>query len=275
MGETKALPAQVGSRESKRGQVLVPQAGGSPGKRPRSECLWWGGSGQGPLGSLAGSRGTGPVDGRRNGGQRGSSPARGPPRLVRAALARDPGATHWPPLCGNQPGADGTRDQRPQHPAPGPHGGLPGPHELSPARPVPQDDTRIRTPLSRRRAPLPSASTPSGGRGRVGRWVGSEAPWASDIVFRSRTWGGEEAARGSLEGLGAPGRQEGTGRPWLGGSRPGRGSNQGVSQRPLLGGRFSSLRNTARRLFRVGAGPRPGGQTGRSGGGPPNASLLG
>lgn len=54
-------------------------------------------------------------------------------------------------------------------PAPGPHGGLPRLHELSPAWPVPQDDTRIRTPLSRRRPLLPSATAPCCGRGQVGR----------------------------------------------------------------------------------------------------------
>lgn len=61
---------------------------------------------------------------------------------------------------------------------------------------------------------------------------------------------GEEETRGSLEGLGAPGRARGglgLGAPGLAGEAIG-----GVSQRPLLGGswgRFSSLRNTARRIF--------------------------
>lgn len=49
-----------------------------------------------------------------------------------------------------------------------------------------------------------------------------------------KEWG-EEEARGSLEGLGAPGRQEGTGRSWLG-PRAWQGKQSGVSPRgPFLG----------------------------------------
>lgn len=109
-----------------------------------------------------------------------------------------------------------------------------------------------------------------------------EGGWARELPgprtsFSGGGVGGEEAARGSLEGLGAPGRQEGTGRPWLGRPRPGRGSDWGrLPEAPSWGplSRFSSLRNTARRIFRVGAGPRPGGQTGRREEAP-SASLLG
>lgn len=94
--------------------------------------------------------------------------------------------------------------------------------------------------------------------------------------FLEREWG-EEEARGSLEGLGAPDRRA---REGLGlGPRPVRGSNRGyLPEAPSwgpLGPIFQSVRNTARRIFRVGAGPRPRGQTGRSRRGPPNASLLG
>lgn len=94
---------------------LCPRLVGFLGTTPRSECLRRGASGQGPLGSLAGSRGAGPVDGRRNSGWRGSSPAQASPPAVlgKASPACGPRAAHWPPLGGNQPGADGTRDQRP------------------------------------------------------------------------------------------------------------------------------------------------------------------
>lgn len=174
---------------------------------------------------------------------------RAPPLLVGASPARDLRAAHWPPLCGNQPGADGTGDQRPQHPASGPHGGLPGLRELGSARPAPQDDARIRTPLSRRRGPASFGICPPPrhrGPGQRGRRVGSQTPWASDIIFWSRGGGEEErlgGGGGSLEGLGAPGRQEGMGRPWLGPQAWQGEQSGGVSLRPCLGGprgRFSS-----------------------------------
>lgn len=93
---------------------------------------------------------------------------------------------------------------------------------------------------------------------------------ASSLGLRHHFLGcgwGKEAGGGSLEGLGAPGRQEGMGRAWLG-PQAWRGQPSGVCPRdpPLPWGprgRFSSrLRNTARRIFRVGLGPGLGGRRG-------------
>lgn len=174
---------------------------------------------------------------------------RAPPLLVGASPARDPRAAHWPPLCGNQPGADGTGDQRPQHPASGPHGGLPGLRELGSARPAPQDDARVRTPLSRRRGLLPSASVPppppAVGQARGEGWSASKLPGPQTSFSGVGVVGGGAAGGrgGSLEGLGAPGRQEGMGRPWLGPQARQGEQSGGVSLRPCFGGprgRFSS-----------------------------------
>lgn len=90
-------------------------------------------------------------------------------------------------------------------------------------------------PVSCRRCQLPLASAPGRGRGRRRRWVSSRAPWASDIIFWG-AGGGRRRGGGSLEGLGAPGRQEGTGRAWLG-PQAWRGQPSGACPRdPFLGG---------------------------------------
>lgn len=185
------------------------------------------------------------------------------PCSIRASAAHDPRATHWPPLCGNQPRADGTRDQRPQCSAPHPHRGLPRFHELSPAQPAPK--------MTRESVPqylVGGAASFSVCPQLWARWDEKVSQFTSSLGLRHRFLGqgwGEEA-RGSLEGLGALERQ----RAWealawvlgLAGS-----ATQGISQRFLLWGpwgRLSSLlRNTARRIFGVGARPRPGGQKGR------------
>lgn len=160
---------------------------------------------------------------------------RAPPLLVGASPARDLRAAHWPPLCGNQPGADGTGDQRPQHPASGPHGGLPGLRELGSARPAPQDDARIRTPLSRRRGPAsfgicpPPPATAGQARGEGGsarRLPGPQTSFSGVGVVGRRSGWGEGGVLWRVWGL-----QEGR-RAWGGlglGPRPGRVSNQGVS----------------------------------------------
>lgn len=178
---------------------------------PRRQCLRWGGYGQGPLGSLVGSRGTSPVVGGRGSGGRGSSPAQGPtPSSAGASPACVARAAHWPPL--REP-ALSRWNQRPTTTVPSlpPHRGLPGLHELSPAQPAPQDNMRTGTPVSRRRCQLTSASAPGRGQGRGRRRVSAPAPWASDIVFRSGG-GGARAGGCSLETLG----REDMGRPWPG-----------------------------------------------------------
>lgn len=132
-------------------------------------------------------------------------------------------------------------------------------------------------PVSCRRCQLPLASAPGRGRGRRRRWVSSRAPWASDIIFWGagggrrrggvlwRVWGLQEGRR-ARGGLGL-------------GHRPGGVSHQGrVLGTPSLGAPgpiFQSVEKYCEKNLQGGAGPRPGGQTGRSGRGPPNASLLG
>ena len=160
------------------------------------------------------------------GGPSSSGPL--PPCSLRASPARDERAAHWPPLCRNQPGADGTRDQRPVPRAPILTRTLPGSVTSAPRSPHPPDDTRIGTPVSWRRRQVPLADD------KVGQLTGS---LDRRQCFLGWGWGwGEEARGASPEGLGAPGRQEGTGRPWLG-PRGWWGQPSGASPRhPFFGG---------------------------------------
>lgn len=150
--------------------------------------MWWEGLHRAPLAVLLGG-GARPVRGRGAPRRPQSPPARRPPRSAAASPARVPRAARWPPL-GEPAPADGARDQQPQHPAPLPHGGRPRLHELSPTWPAPQKDMQIGTPVSCRRCQLTSVSAPSCGRSQVRRWVRSQAPWASGIIFWSGGWGG-------------------------------------------------------------------------------------
>lgn len=152
--ESKALLAQVGSREIRGDKSLCPRLVGLQRTTPKSECLWWGGSGQGPLGSLAGSR----AQALWVAGEVQVLPSSGPHLCLSEPPQHRPQAAHWPPFCGNQPRADGTRDQRSL--APGPRRGLPRLWELNPSQPSPQDSMRIRSPGSRGRHLLSSPSAP-------------------------------------------------------------------------------------------------------------------
>lgn len=152
-----------------------------------------------------------------------------------------------------------------------------GLRELSPAQPAPQDDTRIGTLVSCRRRQLPSASAPSCGQGWMGRWVSSQAPWASDIIFWGRggrrrcsvlwrVWGLQEGRRARGD-LGMALRPKGRVSRW-----------RCLPEAPALGSPgliFQSVEKYCMKSLRGGAGPRPGGRPEGSGAGPPNASLLG
>ena len=182
-----------------------------PPPTPQDERLRWGGSGQGPLGSLAGSRGTGPVVGSQGRFWVAEvPPAQGP--TLRASPAQDSRAAHWPPLCRDQPRADGTRDQMGSR-APALMRAFPGSMNLALLSQPPK--------LTQESVPQCPGGTSFLRRlllavGEAGREGGSAEklpwPWTSFSGVRV----GEERAC-SLEGLGAPGRQEkGMGRPWLG-----------------------------------------------------------
>lgn len=205
------------------------------------------------------------------GGPSSSGPP--PPCSLRASPARDERAAHWPPLCRNQPGADGTRDQRPVPRAPILTRTLPGSVTSAPRSPPPQ-----MTQESVPQCPGEGARS----LWQMTRWVSSQAPWTADSV----SWGG---GGGGGEG---GGRRPGEllrrvwglreGRRARGGLGLGLGAG-GVSHRerlldtPSLGarGRFSSLvRNTATKSLGRGRA-QAGGRTGRSGRSPSNASLLG
>lgn len=55
-------PSRVQGKQ--RGQELMPRLVALLGTTLKSECLWWGGSGQDPLGRFAVSRGAGSVSGK-------------------------------------------------------------------------------------------------------------------------------------------------------------------------------------------------------------------
>lgn len=215
LGENRgsASPRRVQGKQT--GQELLPQAGGSPGNHlptPQDERLWWGGSGQGPLGSLAGSRGTGPVVGSQGRFWVAEVPPSSGPHpqsLTSTGLESRPLASTL------QGPAQSQWVQRPDGvQSPSPHEGLPRLYELGPAQPAPKM-TRESVPQCPRGTSflrrLPSAV------GEAGREGGSvdKLPWPWTSFSRLRV--GEEERAYSLEGLGAPGRQEeGMGRPWLG-----------------------------------------------------------
>lgn len=163
LGENRGSAGPRRVQGKQRGQELLPQAGGSPGNHPlnpQNERLWWGGSGQGPLGSLAGSQGTGPVVGSQGRFWVAGvlHPAQGPTRvLLEPHQHRTRGLPTGLHSAGTSPEPMGpeTSDHRVQSPRP--HKGLPQLHELGPAQPAPQDDVTIGTPVSRRRHQLPSA----------------------------------------------------------------------------------------------------------------------
>lgn len=109
--------------------------------------------------------------------------------------------------------------------------------------------------------------------GEAGREGGSAEklpwPWTSFSGVRV----GEEERACSLEGLGAPGRQEkGMGRPWLG-SQAWRGQPSGgrlLETPPLgaLGPVFQSVEKYCKKSLQGGAGSRPGGADGEERKGP-------
>ena len=173
---------------------------------PEHKCLWWGGSGQGPLGSLAGSWGTGPVVGRQGSRWLGSPPSSAPhhPGLPWSLTSIPPptglqSAGTSPELMGPEPSKYRIQSS-------GPCKGLPGLQELCPAQPAPQDDRRIGTPVSCRRCQLPSASANAPPRPQVrpdDMVAGFAIPWAPVIIL----WGGGRG--GGLTGESGDSRKAG------------------------------------------------------------------